>query len=396
MRRAFRILGAAASAVAVGLATPVAVSEAGADTPPASTVTVVAADDAAVTQRAEQLVAAMSTRERAASVVMGHIATTDTAALRDYMASTGLGGFILMGPNIAPDEAQQRAVAAALTVDPALPPLIGIDQEGADVTRLRWDRFPGALTLKDAPAQATTDAFAGRGALLQRAGATVNFGIVADVPADPGSFIYRRALGTTPQAAAEHVTAAVAGETGAVASTLKHFPGHGAAPGDSHHMLPTTQLSLEAWQRADAVPFRAGIDAGAQLLMFGHLVYSTVDTVPASLSPQWHRIAREELGFDGVSITDDLGMLQNTGEPQYADPVANAVTAIAAGNDMVMSVMLSDAGTAGRIVDGLAAAAESGALPPARLEEAAARVSGLRLQQATGALLPCDDCQPAD
>ncbi|MCR2785545.1 MULTISPECIES: glycoside hydrolase family 3 N-terminal domain-containing protein [unclassified Microbacterium] len=396
MRRVVRIVGVAACAVTLGLVMPAAASGAGAGAGSGSTVTVTSADDAAVSARADRLVAEMSARERAASVVMGHIPTTDPAVLRDYMAATGLGGFILMGSNIPADEAALRAVTESLSVDPALPPLIGIDEEGDDVTRLPWDDYPGAVTLKDAPAAATTDAFAGRGALLQRAGVNVNFGIVGDVPADSGSFIFRRALGTMPQPSAERVTAAVTGEAGAVASTLKHFPGHGAAPGDSHHMLPTTDLSREEWEQADAAPFRAGIDAGAQVLMFGHLVYTAVDPTPATLSAEWHRVAREDLGFDGVSITDDLGMLQNTGDPRYADPVATAVAAIAAGNDMVMAVMLSDAGTAGRIVDGIAAAADSGALAPERLAEAATRVTELRLQHTPGALLPCADCQPAD
>lgn len=380
----------------LGLATPAAahgVTAASAGQSDAGVV-VVPADEAARAAHAERLVEDMSTRERAASVVMGHIPTTDPAALHDYMSADGLGGFILMGANVPGDEAALRQVTAALTTDPALPPLIGIDEEGGDVARLPWDDFAGAVTLKNEPPTVTADAFAARGGLLQRGGATVNFGVVADVPADPGSFIFRRSLGTTPSAAAERVTAAVEGEAGAVASTLKHFPGHGAAPGDSHHMLPTTDLPLAQWEQADAVPFRAGIAAGAEMLMFGHLVFTAVDAAPATLSTEWHRIAREDLGFDGVAITDDLGMLQNTGDPRYADPVANAVAAIAAGNDMVMSVMLSDAGTAGRIVDGITAAADSGALPADRLEEAATRVAQLRLQQLPDALAPCPECQP--
>ena len=400
MRAARRLLGVAAGIVSAGMvlapATGTAAGDATSGEAAGSTVTVQAAEDAAITAQAERLVAGMSTRERAASVVMGHIATSDPAALREYMVSTGAGGFILMGSNVPGDEDALRDVTRALTVDEGLPPLIGIDEEGGDVTRLPWDDHAGAVTLKDAPPAATGEAFAARAALLQRAGATVNFGIVADVTADPGSFIHRRALGTTPQAAAERVSAAVAAEGGAVASTLKHFPGHGAAPGDSHHMLPTTDLPLAAWEQADAAPFRAGIESGAELLMFGHLVYTDVDAAPASLSEEWHRIARDDLGFTGVAITDDLGMLQNTGEPQYADPVANAVAALAAGNDMVMAVMLSDATTATRIIDGVVAAVDAGDLPAERLEEAAGRVTQLRLQSAAGGLLPCADCQPVE
>src|SRR3546814_6033834 len=123
-------------------------------------------------------------------------------------------------------------------------------------------------------------------------------------------FIFRRALGVDPAGAAERVGAAVAGEAGRVASTLKHFPGHGAAPGDSHAGIPETGETLDEWRDSDALPFAAGIDAGAPLLMYGHLRYTAVDPAPASLSPEWHRIAREDLGFPGVSVTEDLGVRQ--------------------------------------------------------------------------------------
>jgi beta-N-acetylhexosaminidase len=360
-------------------------------------VEVTAATDDSWRTRAATLVGVMSTRDKAAAIVMGHIPSSDPAALRDYVQRTGVGGFILMGANVPGTEAGLREVTSALTLDPALPPLIGIDQEGGDVSRLPWDRFASSVTLKSAPPDASADAFAGRGALVERAGIGVNFGTIADVTGDPGMFIYRRALGTTPGDSAARVAAAVGGEKGEAFSTLKHFPGHGAAPGDSHHGIPSTGMSKDEWEATDAAPFRAGIEAGAELLMFGHLSYTAVDAAPASLSPEWHRIAREELGFDGVAVTDDLGMLEASGIAAYRDPVANAVTALAAGNDLLLTVVGSGADTAPRIIDGIVAAVESGAVPAARLDDAAARVTALRLQLAAEGrgLVPCADCTPA-
>ncbi len=344
--------------------------------------------------RAAASVSAMSLREKAAAVVMGHVPTTDAAAVRDYMQQTGIAGFILMGANIPPDEAGTQAVTQALTIDPALPPLIAVDQEGGDVSRLPWDTFASALTLKDQPVAATTDAFAGRGGLVKRGGIGVNFGVVGDVTDDPGMFIYRRALGTTPSAAAERVGAAVAAESGQVYTTLKHFPGHGAAPGDSHSGIPSSAESKAEWAASDALPFHAGIAAGAQLLMFGHLAYTSVDPAPATLSPEWHRIAREELGFGGVIVTDDLGMLQASGIPEYQDPVANAVHALGAGNDLLLTVVSSTPDTAPRIVDGIVTAVESGEVPVARLDDAAMRVTALRLGIAASGrgLVACEGC----
>ena len=389
----------AAIALCAGLLA-VAASPAAAETAsppnPAGTVLVTASGAESIAAQAAALVAGMSTRERAATVVMGHIPTADPAALSAYMQATGIGGFILMGANVPGSEDALRAVTAALTPDPAQPPVLAVDQEGGDVSRFPWDRFPSSLVLKDQPPAAAQDAFAGRAALVQRAGIGVNFGVVADVTADRSMFIYRRALGTTPGAAAERVAAAVAGEGGAAASTLKHFPGHGSAPGDSHVGIPTSGLSKSEWAAGDAVPFAAGIEAGAPLLMFGHLAFPAVDPAPATLSAEWHRIAREELGFTGVSITDDLGMLQSSGVAAYADPVANAIAAIAAGNDMVLAVVSSSAATAPRMVDGIAAATEAGAIPASRLEEAAERVVALRLQLAADGrgLIPCPGCTP--
>lgn len=362
----------------------------------ATSVRVEAAASDAVDMAAAEAVTEMSTRERAASIVMGHIATTDAAALREYMTDTGIGGFILMGDNVPSTEARLREVVAVLTVDAALPPLVAIDQEGGVVSRLLWDDFASPRALRTAPVAETAEAFSGRGSLVARAGVDVNFGIVADHTADAGSFIHSRVLGTTPAAAAERVTAAVRGEGAVVASTLKHFPGHGAAPGDSHRVVPTTSMPLAQWRQTDALPFVAGIDAGAELVMFGHLAYTAVDEAPASLSARWHEILRDDLGFDGIAVTDDLGMLQATGIAAYADPVANAVAAVVAGNDLVLAVMFTNASSAGEIVDGLVTAVDTGGLDAARLQEAAERVLTLRLRIAASGdtMLPCPDCTP--
>lgn len=395
----WRRMGAVSAAVAVAVAT-LAVPAAAA--PPASSGTASAASSAARPERtgpaaqAAAMVAQMSTAEQAASIVMGHIVGTDTAALRDYMAS-GLGGFILMGGNIPGSDAELRAITDALTIDPTLPPLIAVDQEGGIVSRLDGDDFAASTTLKNRPAAESAAAFTARAALIARAGISVNFGTVADVTADPQSFIYGRALGTDPASAGERVAVATTAQEPLLASTLKHFPGHGAAPGDSHSAIPSTPMSLEQWRAADALPFAAGIDAGASLLMFGHLAYTAVDPAPATMSAAWHEIARDELGFDGVTVTDDLGMLLSSGIPDYADPVANAVMAVAAGNDLVLTIAGSTAATAGEMAAGITAAVEAGTLTPERLAEAATRVLTLRLELAasTSAWTVCADCAPA-
>jgi beta-N-acetylhexosaminidase len=329
----------------------------------------------------------MSVEEKAASLLMLHAPGTDAAAMRGLL-DVGIAGVILMGDTIAGDEASLAALTAELQVDPEAATLVGIDQEGGIVSRIDWDPAPAPWVLRDQPAAAAGDAFAARAAALAASGVNLNFGIVADVTEDPSSFIYDRVLGTDPQAAGERVAAAVAAERGVVASTVKHFPGHGAAPGDSHVSIPAAPLSIDEGRAGPALPFAAAIDADVEMVMTGHLAYPAVDAAPASLSPEWHRILREELGFDGIVVTDDMLMLQHNGLPEYADPGENAVRAVAAGGDLLLYVLPADPSEFGISVDGLASsiaeAVASGRIPEARLDEAATRVLELRRELVSG------------
>jgi len=326
-------------------------------------------------ERAAEQVAAMPVAEQAALVVMGTAPGADASALGAYVAQ-GPDGLILMGENVPASPGELRALTDAVhaAFDPAL---IAIDQEGGDVSRMPWDDLPSSYDLKQAdPAQAEAASEA-RAQLLLEAGVDINFGIVADVPRSEGSFIYGRSYGTDPQAVAERVAATVEGERGVVASTLKHFPGHGAAEGDSHSAIPTSGITKAEWRAQDAVPFEAGIDAGAELVMMGHLRFPSVAAEPASLSPEWYRILRDDLGFEGIAVTDDLGMLGSSGEAAYADPVANSVAAIAAGADMVLMIAGCTPETAGQIIAALAQRASDDPVFADRLAEAASRVLAL-------------------
>ena len=330
-----------------------------------------------VDERMSQLTIA----QKAAALLMLHAPGTDPAALRSYV-DAGVSGLILMSDNIAGTPDELTALTAAVQADAEAPVLVGIDEEGGEVQRLPWDDAASAETLRAQPAAASRDAFASRAAMLAQAGVSVNFGIVADVTADPESFISGRVLGTDPAGAAERVAAAVSGERGTVFSTLKHYPGHGAAPGDSHSSVPAAPLTIDEWRAGPSIPFAAGIDAGAEFVMTGHLAYPAVDPAPASLSPEWHRILREELGFAGVIVTDDMLMLQHNGLPEYADPGENAVRAIAAGADVLLYVLPADPSEFGISVDGLAASivagVQVGRISEARLDEAVERVLTLR------------------
>jgi beta-N-acetylhexosaminidase len=340
------------------------------------------------TAYADDRLAAMSLEQKIASLLMVHVPGHDPGPIRGVIDATGVAGVIFMGDNVA-SPGQLAATSAALSADPGLPALTAIDQEGGIVARLP-DGGPGAATLRTQDPAATRAAFEARAALVASAGVTINFGIVADVTGDRSSFIYSRTLGPDAASASPRVAAAVEGEMGVVESTLKHFPGHGSVAGDSHTSVPTTAMSADEWRATQAGPFAAGIDAGAGFVMLGHLRYSTIDAAPASLSAVWNGILRDELGFEGIIVTDDMNMLEYSGEAAYADQAANAVASLAAGTTLLLYVGPVDVG---RIVTAVAAAVRDGRIPVATIDDAARRLLEFRreLSGRTGPFVHCGE-----
>ncbi len=232
------------------------------------------------------------------------------------------------------------------------PPLIGTDQEYGDVVRLvnGFTDFPGESVLGSIPDLGTAGALTGRiaGAAAQEllaVGISVDFAPVSDVlPVDGESGIGDRSYGSDPQRDAALVSAAVSGyQDAGVAATLKHFPGLGRVPQDTHETLPTLDVSCSSWNSHEAVPLRAGIKAGVAMVMTGHVQLPAVgvEGIPASLSPTVvtdllrgsGRDGCAGLGFGGVTVSDSLQMV----------PVANsyssaqaAVLALQAGEDLLL------------------------------------------------------------
>jgi beta-N-acetylhexosaminidase len=130
------------------------------------------------------------------------------------------------------------------------------------------------------------------------------------------------------------------------------------------------------------VPFMAGVGAGAELLMMGHLRVPAISADPASLSDDWVAIARKDLGFDGVIITDDLRMLQASGEDAYKDPAVVAVAALVAGNDMILMAVDPgvdpDLSTYDDVLEALVQAVTEGVVTEEQLNASLVRVLSLR------------------
>ncbi|MDI3418528.1 glycoside hydrolase family 3 protein [Streptomyces luteolus] len=205
---------------------------------------------------------------------------------------------------------------AALRQPSRVPVLISTDQEHGIVARVGEPAtlVPGAMALGASGSRADARKAARiAGRELAAMGIRQNYAPVADVNVNPANpVIGVRSFGSDPQAVARLVEAQVEGyESGGVAATCKHFPGHGDTKDDSHYSLPTIHHTREEWQRLDAPPFEAAIAAGIDSVMTAHIVVPALDPAedPATLSaPILTGILREQLGYDGVVVTDSLGM----------------------------------------------------------------------------------------
>ena len=233
----------------------------------------------------------------------------------------------------------------------SIPLFIGVDEEGGTVARasrnpnlfLSKCKSPQELFAQDGMEYIELDAIDKNRDLL-RYGVNVNFAPVADVSTDPKDFIYDRAFGQDAQATAEYIETVVtaAGNVSVtdgenlfrIGSVLKHFPGYGNNV-DTHTGIAIDERPYEQFVAEDFLPFQAGIDAGAGSVLVSHNVVKCMDeNFPASLSPEVHRILREEVGFEGVILTDDLAM---DAVEAYAEDGSVAVLAVLAGNDMIVT-----------------------------------------------------------
>ncbi|TQS44626.1 glycoside hydrolase family 3 protein [Cryptosporangium phraense] len=260
-----------------------------------------------------------------------------------------------------------------------VPLMVGVDQEHGTVTRIREGvtRLPAAMAFGAADDVSLTEkAAAVSGSELRTLGIDVDFAPDADVIGGPGNTVIgSRSYGSDPAAVGKQVAATVRGyESVGVATAMKHFPGHGHTDVDSHEALPVLTQTKATLEQEDLAPFKAGIEAGSEIVMSGHLSVPALDPeFPASLS---HKILtdllRGELGFTGMVVTDGLDMKALT--DKYG-PAEVAVRAILAGNDLLLQP--PDVGAAQQ---GLLAALKSGRLSRERAVEAVTRVLTVKLR----------------
>jgi beta-N-acetylhexosaminidase len=368
--------------------------------PPADEPTLWGPTEAEVAE-ARELVAGWSPERLAGQVIVGRYFSADPAEAATLVSELHLAGMCVTSANVT-DEAQVRATTTAISDAVAadgrdFPAVVGVDEEGGSVAHLRGvattfpafqvagtaierDRVEGARTGR----RAVRAAARASGLELRGLGFTWVFAPVADVTigsADPT--IGTRSAGIDPRTVATATASAVRGyDNAGIVSTAKHFPGHGSATADSHLVMPRLTKSMAELRGHDLLPFRTAIRAGAPSIMMSHLdVEAMAPGVPASMAPEVYDFLRDDMGFDGVAITDSMGMgaVATRGLP--------GVTALRAGADLLL--MPADTrGTHATVTRAIA----DGTIPRERIEDAAAGVVAVQLwQQRTAAERPVPD-----
>lgn len=305
------------------------------------------------------------------------------AHARELVEQLHVGGVVLLGRNVDSRHPEQiRHTIAELQRLSRIPLFVAIDQEGGMVNRLRapFHEFPGnmALGATQRPDLAYRQAKAQARELLSL-GVNWNFAPVMDVNNNPDNpIIGVRSYGADPHLVAEMGSAAIRGyqESGLMACA-KHFPGHGDTSVDSHLVLPVMGGDRKRLDAVELVPFRAAIAAGVASIMTTHILFPSLDRQrPATVSRAiLSGLLREELGYNGLVITDCLEM------KAIADTVGTArgaVEALKAGADMVLISHTLDVQR--EAVAAIREAIEAGELPEQRLNEAVARVLAAKRQ----------------
>jgi beta-N-acetylhexosaminidase len=293
----------------------------------------------------------------------------------------GLAGIVVYGTNLVDDGAIGRIATSVREVAPDA--LVGIDEEGGDVTRLdylRGSAYPGNLALGIVDdVDLTYQVASAIAADLAANGVNYNLAPDVDVNSDPQNpVIGVRSFGADATRVAAHGVAYIKGmQDAGIATSAKHFPGHGATVADSHHALPVIDADLETFRRRELPPFIAAIEAGTTSIMTAHIVFKALDDEqPGTLSRRiLHGILREELGYEGVLITDALDMAAVAGPHGIAGA---AVRAFIAGADLLLLGSVDGEQYCAEIRSGIAEAIRQGCLDVKVLEAAAARVEKLR------------------
>ena len=335
--------------------------------------------------RAEELLSGMTLREKLCQlmIVRPEVLTGEspvTAAgetTRLALETYPVGGLIYTVDNLVTQE-QTREMIENTQSYSKLPLFISADEEGGNVGRLMYKLgttwVNSMFSYKD---QGTDTAYANAktiGADMVSCLFNTDFAPVADVWTNPdNTVIGDRAYSDDFEQAAELVSSAVRGFTdGGVVCCLKHFPGHGDTSTDTHEGAAVVSKSLDELREGELLPFKSGIEAGADMVMIGHITVTALDDVPATISKAViTELLRGDLGWDGVVITDSLDM----GALAGYDNGEVCIRFLEAGGDIMLGIPDVEAA-----LTALEAAVTDGRLTEQRIDESVLRVLGLKIE----------------
>ncbi len=284
-----------------------------------------------------QILKEMTLEEKVGQMFLVRCPEDAIEGIRNYH----VGGYVLFARDFDGETKASVGDTVALYQETSkIPLLISVDEEGGTVVRI--SKYPAFrerafLSPRELYSEGGIERIAEdtkeKAELLLSLGINVNLAPVCDISGSRDAFMYNRSFGGTAEETAEYVKTVVeTAKKAGLGSVLKHFPGYGDNA-DTHEGIVYDTRTYETYTENDFVPFLAGIDAGAGAVMVAHNVVQCMDAeVPASLSPEVHRILREELSFDGVILTDDLYM---DAIQDFTGKEAAAVAAVLAGNDML-------------------------------------------------------------
>ena len=328
----------------------------------------------------EEVIDKMTLEEKVGQMFIARCPNVDAAI---YAKKYKLGGYILFGQDFKdsdPDTIKKTIQSYQDAMD--IPMFIAVDEEGGTVNRVsrypqfRETPFPSPQELyKSGGFEAVAADAKEKSEFLMELGVNVNFAPVCDISNIPDAFMYARsvALNTTDTCKyAETVVSEM--EKAGIGSVLKHFPGYGNNP-DTHTDIVVDTRPYKTFETSDFLPFKAGIDAGAGIVLVSHNIVECMDKeYPASLSPEVNRILREELGFDGLIITDDLVMDAIT---EYTDNESAAVQAVIAGNDLLCCTDFTEQ------VPAVIKAVQDGRISEERINESVLRILEYKIKNGT-------------
>ncbi len=324
---------------------------------------------------AQELLENMTLEEKVAQVFLFRCPSENAlAAVQTYQP----GGFMLFAKDFDGKTAEQiRTELESYQQASKIPMFLAVDEEGGTVVRVSRNanlapkpfQSPQQV-FQSGGVQAIVDDTVQKTQLLQSLGLNVNLAPVADVSTNPADFMYARTFGQGAAETADYVKNSVATyNQQRMACALKHFPGYGNNV-DTHTGIAVDHRPYETFMESDFLPFAAGIEEGAPMVLVSHNIVNCMDSEhPASLSPEVHRVLREDLGFTGLILTDDLSM---EAIPAYTGGENPCAAAINAGNDLLLSSDLQ------ADYNALLAAVQDGTVTEERLDESVLRILAMK------------------